>query len=62
MTTYYVCHGPEVVHYIEVNEGSTLLLDNLILKPLLMRLLLAPGLKSWAMCLRRNTSHDRRAP
>ena len=23
MTTYYVCHGPEVVHYLEVNEGST---------------------------------------
>lgn len=22
MTTYYVCHGPEVVHYIEVYEGS----------------------------------------
>lgn len=23
MTTYYVCYGPEVVHFIEVNDGST---------------------------------------
>lgn len=23
MTTYYVCHGPNAVHYIEVEEGST---------------------------------------
>ena len=22
-TTYYVCHGPETVHYIEVETGST---------------------------------------
>jgi len=22
MTTYYVCHGPDVVHYIELEEGS----------------------------------------
>ena len=22
MTTYYVCHGPDVVHYVEVAEGS----------------------------------------
>ena len=23
MTTYHVCHGPNTVHYIEVEEGST---------------------------------------
>ena len=23
MITYCVCYGPEVVHYIEVNDGST---------------------------------------
>lgn len=23
MITYCVCHGPEVVHYIEVNDGSS---------------------------------------
>ena len=22
MTTYYVCYGPDVVHYIELEEGS----------------------------------------
>ena len=22
MTTYYVCHGPNAVHYIEVEEGT----------------------------------------
>ena len=22
MTTYYVCHGPDAVHYIEVEAGS----------------------------------------
>ena len=22
MTTYYVCHGPNAVHYVEVEEGS----------------------------------------
>lgn len=22
MTTYYVCHGPNAVHYIEVEAGS----------------------------------------
>ena len=22
MTTYYVCHGPDAVHYIEVAAGS----------------------------------------
>lgn len=23
MTTYYVCHGPDAVHYAEVPEGSS---------------------------------------
>lgn len=23
-TTYFVCHGPNVVHYVEVPEGSNL--------------------------------------
>ena len=22
MTTYYVCYGPDAVHYVEVSEGS----------------------------------------
>ena len=21
-TTYYVCHGPDVVHYVELEQGS----------------------------------------
>ena len=23
-TTYYVCHGPAAVHYVELEQGSTL--------------------------------------